>query len=142
MSGGREAARWRRGSCSPDGVTAGRLGRGGRAGSRQTPIPQRLAAGGMQGHRMSRWGGCAASGEGRRPYNSEDNKAGGAAGPAQRTETAEAAVPRAGAALGEPRRAGMEHKPQGGERPPVTSKKSQKRGGDTGEPSCGAGESC
>lgn len=33
----------------------------------------------------------------------------------------------------------MERKPQGGERPPVTSKKGQERGGDTGEPSCGAG---
>lgn len=62
------------------------------------------------------------------------------AGPAQRTDTAGAAVPRLGWALGEPRRVDRGRKSEGGEWPSVTSKKGQERGGDTGEPSCGAGE--
>ena len=76
-------------------------GAGGRAGSRQTPIPQRLAAGGMAGTQDVKVGRvCLLQEKEGGRTTMKTMKLEVLAGPAQRAETAEAAVPRAGAGVG------------------------------------------
>ena len=81
MSGGREAAQWRRGSCSPDEVTAGGLGVGWGGTSRKQAEAHTIVPGCQWNGRdiVCQGGeGMPTSEEGRRPYNNEDNEAGGA----------------------------------------------------------------